>query len=141
GVADLAALGREFGRGSAQERREALLPFVWGVIADRGQLLGDAGREARVTNGKNFSYPGYNEIFTRRADPRIDSNDKVPTPNVSVLEWLNGREEFRGRVAAFGSWDIYPYILTASAATCRLWRVGNASSARTSRPRSGCSTA
>ena len=69
------------------------------------------GDEVKVTNGRNFSYPGYNEIFTGWADPRIDSNNKVPNHNVTVLEWLNRKEEFRHRVAAFGSWDVFPYIL------------------------------
>jgi hypothetical protein len=97
----------------APERRLALSPFFWSVIAKEGQLFGDAGSgaEARVTNGKNFSYPGYNEIFTGSADSRIDSNDKVNNPNVSVLEWLGGKDAFRGRVAAFGSWDVDPFIL------------------------------
>ena len=30
----------------------------------------------RITNGLWFSYPGYNEMLTGAADPRIDSNDK-----------------------------------------------------------------
>jgi hypothetical protein len=38
-----------------------------------------------VTNGKKFSYPGYNEILTGSGDPRIDSNDKKPNRNVTVL--------------------------------------------------------
>jgi hypothetical protein len=44
-------------------------------------------------------------------DPRIDSNDKIPNPNVTVLEWLNRRSSFAGRVAAFGSWEVLPFIL------------------------------
>jgi hypothetical protein len=113
GVEDVPALASQFDRATASERRAALLPFFWSVIAKDGQLIGDAnaGGEAKVTNGKNFSYPGYNEIFTGAADPRINSNDKVPNPNVSVLEWLNGKDKFRRRVAAFGSWDVYPFIL------------------------------
>ena len=38
-----------------------------------------------MTNGKKCSYPGYNEIFTGAPDPRIDSNDKKPNPNVTVF--------------------------------------------------------
>src|SRR5205823_2932084 len=78
-----------------------------------GRLFGNAaaGEDVTVTNGRNSSYPGYNEIFTGRADPQIDSNNKVPNHNVSVLEWLNRRADFRGRVAAFGSWDVFPFIL------------------------------
>ena len=87
------------------------MPFLWGTIAEKGQLFGDAGDEVRVTNGRNFSYPGYNEILTGWADPRIDSNNKCPNTNATVLEWLNRKEEFRNRVAAFCSWDVFPYIL------------------------------
>ena len=102
-----------FWRESADERRALLMPFVWSTIARQGQVFGDASRgsRARVTNGLWFSYPGYNEMFSGAADPRVDSNDKVPNPNVTVLEWLHGRPGFRGRVAAFGSWDVLPFIL------------------------------
>jgi hypothetical protein len=113
GVAEPDALRREFWRDTPAARREALLPFLWTVLAKQGQLYGNAdeGSVARVTNGHNFSYPGYNELLSGRADPRIDSNDKKPNPNVTVLEWLNGREAYRGRVAAFCSWDVFPWIL------------------------------
>jgi len=116
GVADPVLLKKEFGGDTPEIRRRLLMPFVWDVIAKQGQLFGNAqaGSEVKVTNGKNFSYPGYNEIFTGAADPAIDSNDKIPNRNVSVFEWLNGRDEFRGAVAAFGSWDVFPYILNQS---------------------------
>jgi hypothetical protein len=47
------------------------------------------------------------------ADPRIASNDKIPNPNVTVLEWLHNKPEFRGKVAAFGAWDTFPAIFNA----------------------------
>jgi hypothetical protein len=65
----------------------------------------------RCTNGRYFSYPGYNELLCGFGDPAIDSNDKRPNANVSVLEWLHQRPEFAGRVGAFASWDVFPYIL------------------------------
>ena len=38
----------------------------------------------------SFSYPGYSEMFCGWPDDdRIDSNDPVPNPNVSVLEVVN----------------------------------------------------
>lgn len=95
-------------------RREKLMPFFWEVIAGEGQLYGDrpAGCEVDVTNTMWFSYPGYNEILSGRADDeRIHSNDKVPNPNVTVLEYLNRQPGFQGKVAAFGSWDVFPYIV------------------------------
>ena len=107
------AAEKRFWRPTTEERRAALMPFVWGTVATRGQILGDPSRQSRahLTNGLWFSYPGYNEMFSGAADPRVDSNDKVPNPNVTVFEWLNGRPGFRGRVAAFGAWDVLPAIL------------------------------
>jgi hypothetical protein len=115
GVADSAALVRRLWRQTAEERRAALLPFLWTVIAVRGQIFGDStrGSAARVTNGLRFSYPGYNELLTGAPDPRIASNDTVLNPNVTVLEWLNGLARYRGRVAAYGSWEVLPYIVNA----------------------------
>jgi len=113
GVSDLAALRHEFWRDTPEARREALLPFLWKVTAKEGQIYGHMprGSVARVTNGHNFSYPGYNELLSGKADPRIDSNDKKPNPNVTVLEWLNGLDPYRGKVAAFCSWDVFPWII------------------------------
>jgi hypothetical protein len=106
---------RRFWRPAPEERRAALMPFMWGTIATKGQIFGDPSKASRahLTNGLWFSYPGYNEMFSGVADPRVDSNDKVPNPNVTVLEWLNSRPGFQGRVAAFGSWDVLPFILNA----------------------------
>ena len=93
-----------------------------------------------MTNGKLFSYPGYSELLTGVADPRIDTNAKTVNPNVNVLEWLNRRPGFEGRVAAFASWDVFPFILAAERSGPR----GQRRRARRSRTRtataSGCST-
>jgi hypothetical protein len=104
---------RRFWRPTAAERRAELMPFVWKAMATRGQVFGDpdAGSVSRLTNGLWFSYPGYSEMLTGIADPRVDSNNKVPNPNLTVFEWLNRRPGFEGRVAAFGSWDVLPFIL------------------------------
>jgi hypothetical protein len=102
-----------FWRESVDARRQALMPFMWSEIVTRGQIFGDPDADslAHVTNGLWFSYPGYNEMFAGVADARIDSNDKKPNPNVTVLEWLNRRPGFERSVAAFGSWDVLPFIL------------------------------
>ncbi len=113
--ADSADLARRWWRPTREDRRAALRPCLWGEVARRGQVLGDrtVGAGVRVTNGKNFSYPGYNELLTGRADDRIASNDKIANPNVTGLEWLNGRAGFAGRVAAAASWDAFPWIINA----------------------------
>jgi hypothetical protein len=115
GVADTAGLAKRFHQDTPEARREALLPFLWGTIARSGWIRGDsaAGSLVRLTNGTRVSYPGDNELRSGSADERIDSNDKIPNPNVSVLEWLSRRPGFRGQVAAFGSWDVLPFILNA----------------------------
>jgi hypothetical protein len=106
------ALKREFWRDDVNERRRTLFPFLWGTVAEQGQLLGNQTKEsiARVTNGRAFSYPGYNEMLTGRGDPRIDSNEFGPNPNMTVFEWLNGQPEFRGKVAVYGTWGIFKNI-------------------------------
>lgn len=96
-------------------RREKLMPFFWNTIAEEGQLYGNQilGSRVLVTNGLDFSYPGYNEILTGYADERIDSNDKIWNPNKTVLEFVNDQPEYNGKVAAFGSWDVIPYIINS----------------------------
>ncbi|HLU93432.1 MAG TPA: alkaline phosphatase family protein [Membranihabitans sp.] len=113
-VSDTAALWDKFWREDANKRRDVLLPFFWNVIAKQGQIYGNREEENMVnlTNQMWFSYPGYNEILTGKADDdRIDSNDKSNNPNVTVLEFIHQKPAFRGKVAAFASWDVFPYII------------------------------
>lgn len=113
GVADVDALRSAWWRDTPEARRKVLLPFIWSVLAEQGQILGDPSRNAaaQVTNGKKFSYPGYNEMFAGFADDRIDSNNKIPNPNLTVLEFLERRPGFGGRVAAFATWDVIEFVL------------------------------
>ena len=115
GVANAKPVEARFGAATADARRAKVLPFFWTTIAAKGQVFGDPARNsvARVTNDMRFSYPGYNELLAGFADPRIDSNNKVLNPNVTVLEWLNGRPAFKGKVAAFASWELLPWIVSA----------------------------
>lgn len=112
GVPDVQDLTAKYWRETPEERREVLLPFIWGTIAKEGQIFGDRTKSgsAKLTNGMKFSFPGYNEMFCGFGDPRVDSNDKVSNPNLSVLEFLDEKPEFRGRVAAFCTWDVFPSI-------------------------------
>ena len=95
-----------YDRSTSAERRQALMPFLWSVVATEGQLFGnrDLDSDSHVTNIFNFSYPGYSETLTGIADPRVDSNDNVPNPNPTVFTWLNAKPEFSGKVAAFAAW-------------------------------------
>ena len=114
-VKNEAELKKSYWRATPEERREALMPFVWQVIAKQGQIFGnrDKGSDAYVTNHMFFSYPGYNETLCGFPDDeRIHSNDNIPNPNVTVLEWLKNRPGFSerksedGDIAAFGAWDV-----------------------------------
>jgi Sulfatase len=102
-----------FVKSNSQENREAIMPFMWQTIARHGQIYGnrDQGSRAYVTNAQRVSYPGYSEILTGIADPEIKSNDRIPNPNRTVLEWVNSQAGFKNKVAAFGSWNVFPYII------------------------------
>ena len=96
------------------ERRKALLPFFWNTIAIKGQLYGNRGlnNKVDVTNNQLFSFPGYNELLTGSADnERVHTNDKFYNPNKNVLEFINAQPAFKNKVAAFTSWDVFPYII------------------------------
>jgi hypothetical protein len=110
--ADPDELKRKFWRDDVAERRKALFPFLWNVIAKQGQIFGNQTKRsvARVTNGMAFSYPGYNEMLTGYRDPKIDRNEFGPNPNVTVFEWLNRMPEFHGKVAVYGTWNVFQDI-------------------------------
>lgn len=112
-VQDSTFLQKQFAAPTAEEQREKLLPFFWETIAKEGQIYGNRweGNKVNCSNIFWFSYPGYNEILTGYSDPRIKSNAKLPNPNMTVLEWVNQQPGFEDRVAAFGSWDVFPYII------------------------------
>ncbi|WP_276168762.1 sulfatase-like hydrolase/transferase [Zobellia alginiliquefaciens] len=113
-VHDTTALKSSFWKSTAKARREALMPFVWNSVSKMGTIHGnrELGSKVDLTNKMWFSYPGYNEILTGKADDaRIGSNDKIPNPNTTVLEIANRDERYQNKVAAFGSWDVFPYIV------------------------------
>jgi len=113
GVRDVTALTKRFWRDSPEARREALLPFMWGTLAKQGQLFGDRDRQSPVTitNRLYFSYPGYNELLAGFGDPKIDSNSKKYNANTTVLEFLHGKDRFKGKVEAYTCWDVFPFII------------------------------
>ena len=95
-------------------RRAKLFPFVWGTLAKQGQVYGNRSFGAKVDTQNKlwFSYPGYNELLSGSADDiRIRSNNKVPNPNKTFLEYLNEMPAYRNKVMAFGGWDVFPSII------------------------------
>jgi len=106
-------IANKFWAATANERRKKLLPFLWTELVPKGILTGNrnAGNMVSTANPHWFSYPGYNEIFTGFPDSTINSNAKVPNKNENVFEFLNKLPEFKGKVASFGSWDVFASIL------------------------------
>lgn len=108
GVDDVEAIRSSYWREGQDDRRTALMPFLWGTVAKQGQIYGnrDGGSAMRVTNKFHFSYPGYSEMIVGFADDRINTNDPILNPNPSVFEFLNNKPTFRGRVAVFSVWSV-----------------------------------
>jgi hypothetical protein len=106
-------LAKQFWANTPEERRTKLLPFFWTTIAKEGQIYGNRwkGNLVNVTNNQWFSYLGYNEILSGFQDERINSNDKINNPNQTVLEFVHQQKGFENKVAAFCSWDVFPYII------------------------------
>ena len=110
---DTLTLQKMFDAPTPEERRARLLPWFWSTLVQEGQLYGNKwqGNEVRCANSHWFSYPGYNEILTGFSDPNITSNAKAYNENETVLEWFNKMPAYAGKVAAFASWDVFPYII------------------------------
>lgn len=102
-----------FWHDDVNERRKMLMPFVWRTIASNGSLYGNRLYENKVAvaNPYRFSYAGYNEIFTGYADPAVITNSKKRNSNENLFEFLNDQPEYKNKVAAFASWNLFEYIL------------------------------
>jgi hypothetical protein len=112
-VKDTALIQQLYGGSTAAIRRKNLLPFFWNTIARQGQLYGNRNynNKADVKNFYKISYSGYNEIFTGYADPKLVPNTPRNNNNTNLPEYLNNLPEYKGKVVAFSSWNIFPYIL------------------------------
>jgi hypothetical protein len=113
-VRDPLGLKNRFWHPDLGERRKLLMPFLWEVIGTQGQLYGNRlySNNVNCSNRWWFSYPGYSEILCGFADDqRIRTNNRIDNPNQTVLEFLNAQQTLSGKVAAFGSWDVFPYII------------------------------
>lgn len=113
-VQDSAAVMKDFWGETPEIRRTRLMPFLWTEFSSKGQMLSNRkyGSFVNVTNNQWFSYPGYSELLCGFADnERIHSNDKFNNPNQTVLEYLNQQPAYKGKVAVYSSWDVFPYIV------------------------------
>ena len=112
---DMDEMKTKFWASEEEARREKLFPFIWNTVAKKGQLYGNRVYDNKMDNANPywFSYPGYNEIFTGYPDTAVNSNDKIYNKNENVLEFINKQAGYKGKVAAFSTWDAFPYILNA----------------------------
>ena len=135
GVGNTGALRERFWRDTPEQRRETLMPFFWSVVAQQGQVFGDpeSGSRALVTNGKNFSYPGYNEILVGKPDgphrlerqgaqPQRDSArvgacqtrlrraGGAPSPRGDVFPWIINEE--RSGVYVNAGWEPFEQAIS-----------------------------
>ena len=111
-VKDTALLKQLYWSNDLNQRRKLLMPFVWNIINRRGSLYGNRNyeNEVSVENPYRFSYAGYSEIFTGYADRSIIANKKKYNSNQTVLEFLVRQPEYKNKVAAFASWNLFEYI-------------------------------
>lgn len=107
-----ALITERFQRRNPEQSAAAIFPFLHSTVFSRGSYIGnrDADSCAAVSNPWYFSYPGYSEILTGVVNEGLDSNDKIQNPERTIHELLNTNPAFRGRTAAFASWDVFPYI-------------------------------
>jgi hypothetical protein len=112
-VKDTALMCAQYWDDCVTERRKRLMPLFWNVIAKQGQLSGNREfkNDVNVKNLYKISYPGYNEIFTGSADRTLIPNLAIRNNNINILEWLNYQDAYKGKVVAYSSWNIMPYIL------------------------------
>lgn len=94
-------------------RRRKLLPFFWDTISVRGQLYGNRllGNKVDVANRWHVTLAGFTETLIGFADSAVNGNHSVPEKNTNVLEFINNRPAYKGKVAVFATSKLYDNIL------------------------------
>ena len=112
-VQDPALVRELYWDNSEISRRKKLMPFLWSTVAGQGQIYGNRlfSNQMDVLNFYKISYPGYNEMLTGYPDPVFIPNVPMKNRNTNILEYLNTKKEYAGKVAAFSSWNIFSAIL------------------------------
>lgn len=110
---DSATLIKQYWAPTIEERRAKLLPFIWGELAQKGQIHGNRVYQnyVNVKNPHWFSYPGYSELLTGQMDSAVNSNEYKSNPHTNFFEYLQSLPAYKGQVIAFGAWDAFDRIL------------------------------
>ncbi len=112
GIRSPEQLRSEYWRDTPEERRRALMPFLWNSLVPRGVLLGNRERGSLVSlaNPHRFSAPGYQEILTGKYQPEVTSNAPVRYGHRTILELVReGLGLRREEVVLFGSWENFAF--------------------------------
>ncbi len=114
-VSDTAAYRKKYWFPDPVERRQKLMPFLWSTVQTKGQLHGNRKQGSRVdvANQIRISYPGYAEILTGRADPRIFDNHPWRDRHTNVFQVLAQKPAFCEKIGVFASWSNLYYVLNA----------------------------
>jgi hypothetical protein len=109
-TADSETIENMYGGNTAQERRKKLMPFIWSVVSKKGQLYGNRyfDNNVNVSNPYAISYAGYSEMFTGSVDLTILNNNKNTNQHKNIFEYLNSKAAYKGSIALFTSWDVFP---------------------------------
>lgn len=115
-VTDTSVCKQMFDGINPQERRKKLLPFFWQVIAKQGQIAGNRSHnnKVNVANFYKISYPGYQEMLTGITPRRLNPNWAINSRKPTILEKANNLKDYTGKVVAFCSWNILPFVIRES---------------------------
>ncbi|MES2307157.1 MAG: alkaline phosphatase family protein [Gemmatimonadota bacterium] len=123
GIADTADFRKRWWRATGEERRRLVMPFLWDSLVPRGMILGaDPLNPTLSTNGLKFSAPGYQEIFTGKAQPDVTSNADRRYAHRTIFDVVRAatpRTVPGGAtaVAAFVSWDVQGRLVSSDSGT------------------------
>ncbi|MEO5798703.1 MAG: alkaline phosphatase family protein [Gemmatimonadales bacterium] len=123
GITDTAGFRKRWWRPTAAERRRLVMPFLWDSLVPIGTLLGaDSLHPTLSTNGLKFSAPGYQEIFTGKAQADVTSNADRRYPHRTLFDVVRASTPRTTRggataVAAFVSWDVQGRLVSSDSTT------------------------
>lgn len=103
-------------QGTREEKRKALMPFMWSTVTEKGAIIGNRrqGNKLTVRNPYFFSYPGYSELFCGYVDKKVNSNSHPDNQNLNLFDFLLQDDYYKNSIAAFGNWDAFPKILNTN---------------------------
>lgn len=103
-----------FGIHSEEQSRRNLMPFIWKIVAQKGQIYGNRNfaNKVNVSNPYWYSYPGYNEIFTGKVNLNINNNSFGLSPDTNIFDFIATQENNQQKkIFALTYWSKFNEIL------------------------------